>query len=95
MSKNYRIRIDQINGGWSEYTPQYGTPHGLFRTMKWVNILYDKSRNVISTSDSARHIFMTESEASDLITKHIDHINETTRKLSKGTTYKYIKILTH
>ncbi len=90
---NYRIKIEELNDGTKDYTPQVskiGVRRGwiLKPFLKWENIIKDSYLGVYKTSGSMRCIYKTEEEAIEVIEGYKLYIDKRFAKGIKSITYK-------
>ncbi|NBU82633.1 MAG: hypothetical protein EBS55_13405 [Flavobacteriaceae bacterium] len=78
----YRIMVEEKNSGEMGYTPQ--VKFSWWRS--WENILTD-SQTRISTSDTARQIFLKQKDAEDAITFYKNELKEKVKEQIKKITY--------
>ena len=78
----YRIMVEEKNSSEMGYTPQ--VKFSWWRS--WENILTD-SQTRISTSDTARQIFLKQKDAEDAITFYKNELKEKVKEQIKKITY--------
>ncbi len=86
--KKYRIKVNTLNNGRTQYTPQVGYPKCFGLYIKWFNILTYPNHFTPDIGETTCMWYDTEGEALSSIEIYQKYILIIDGKKTKSTTYK-------